>query len=73
MISALAHLRYPVPRQPARPRPIPAVAPDTRCGGDFVPLISYGLPRAGQPTVYVCRNFACKMPVTTAEEVAALL
>ena len=27
----------------------------------------------GQPTAYVCRNFACKTPVTTAEELARQL
>ena len=27
----------------------------------------------GRPTAYVCENFACKMPVTSAEELRGLL
>jgi uncharacterized protein YyaL (SSP411 family) len=32
-----------------------------------IPLLSYRAQRGGQPTAYVCRHFACKMPVTTAD------
>ena len=32
-----------------------------------IPLLSYRTQRGGQPTAYVCRHFACKMPVTTAD------
>jgi len=38
-----------------------------------IPLLSYRLMRGGAPTVYVCRNFACQMPVTTVEAVEGLL
>ena len=27
----------------------------------------------GQPAAYVCQNYACQLPVTTAEELAAQL
>jgi uncharacterized protein len=38
-----------------------------------IPLLGYRTMRNDKPTVYVCRNFACKMPVTTAEEMKTLL
>ena len=38
-----------------------------------IPLLSYRTMRNDKPTVYVCRNFACKMPVTTPEEMKELL
>ena len=42
-------------------------------GEATIPLLSYRTQRGDAPTVYVCENFACKMPVTTADEVEALL
>ena len=38
-----------------------------------IPLLSYRTMRDDKPTVYVCRNFACKMPVTAPEEMKTLL
>jgi hypothetical protein len=38
-----------------------------------IPLLSYRTMRGGRPTVYVCRHFACQMPVTTPDEVRGLL
>jgi uncharacterized protein YyaL (SSP411 family) len=32
-----------------------------------IPLLSWRVQRGGQPTAYVCRHFACKMPVTTVD------
>ncbi len=62
-----------VVRKPYRPNAITALALDNVDGEDVVPLLNYRVKRGGKPTVYVCRHFACKMPVTTAEEVAELL
>ncbi len=62
-----------VVRKPYRPNAITALAPENVDGEDIVPLLNYRVQRGGKPTVYVCRNFACKMPVTTVEEVEALL
>ncbi len=38
-----------------------------------VPLLEGRDLRDGQPTVYVCRGFVCDRPVTTVEELAAIL
>jgi uncharacterized protein YyaL (SSP411 family) len=62
-----------VAQQPYRPNAIAALAPANVEGEAAIPLLSYRTMRAGQPTVYVCRHFACKMPVTTPEEAEALL
>ncbi len=35
---------------------------------DLVPYIANYKPVDGKPTAYVCRNFACKAPITQAEE-----
>ena len=40
---------------------------------ESIPLLSNRVTKAGSATVYVCRNFACRMPVTTAEETSAAL
>jgi uncharacterized protein YyaL (SSP411 family) len=58
---------------PYRPNIIAALAPDDVEGETTIPLLNYRMRRAGVPTVYVCRNFACKMPVTTPDEVDSLL
>ena len=60
-------------RQPFRPNLITAHAPLDVQEHATIPLLSHRVMRAGQPTVYVCRNFACRMPVTTAAETAVLL
>jgi uncharacterized protein YyaL (SSP411 family) len=60
-------------REPYRPNVITALANADVPGDHTIPLLSYRVMRGGQPTVYVCRNFACAMPVTTAGEVQRLL
>ena len=62
-----------VAQQPYRPNAIAALAPANVEGEANIPLLSYRVMRGGAPTVYVCRNFACQMPVTTAEAVEGLL
>ncbi len=42
-------------------------------GVPTVPLLDNRDPVDGQPTAYVCRDFACQAPVTEAEELRALL
>lgn len=56
-----------------RPNVIIALARESVPGEATIPLLSYRTQRDGQPTVYVCRNFACEMPVTSAEDVRRLL
>jgi uncharacterized protein len=60
-------------QQPYRPNVIVALSSDDVDGEHPIPLLSYRTQRGGQPTVYVCRHFACKMPVTTVGEVESLL
>ena len=60
-------------RGPYRPNLITAFAADDVGEHDIIPLLSHRVRREGQTTVYVCRKFSCLMPVTTAEETAALL
>ncbi len=38
-----------------------------------VPLLNGRLAQGGRPTAYVCRNFACRLPVDSAAEMAAQL
>ena len=40
---------------------------------DRLPFIAPLTPRHGQATAYVCRDFACRQPVTTAEELGRLV
>jgi uncharacterized protein YyaL (SSP411 family) len=56
-----------------RPNAVVALAEANVEGEATIPLLSYRMLRGGKPTVYVCRHFACKMPVTTPEEAEALL
>ena len=42
-------------------------------GDHALPLLSYRTMKGGAPTVYVCRHFTCQMPVTTPEDMRALL
>lgn len=60
-------------QQPYRPNVITALSPTNVSGEATIPLLSYRTMRAGQPTVYVCRNFACQMPVTDPAAVRTLL
>ncbi|NJO83793.1 MAG: thioredoxin domain-containing protein, partial [Blastochloris sp.] len=60
-------------REPYRPNVIVALAPQDIPAENTIPLLNYRTQRGGQPTVYVCRDFACRMPVTTPNEVAELL
>jgi uncharacterized protein YyaL (SSP411 family) len=60
-------------QQPYRPNVVTALAEDDMQGEATIPLLSYRTRRNGEPTVYVCRNFVCQMPVTTADEVRELL
>ncbi|MCB9459276.1 MAG: thioredoxin domain-containing protein [Anaerolineaceae bacterium] len=55
------------------PNVITALARNPVDGDDTVPLLSYRTMRDSQPTVYVCRNFVCQMPVTSPEEMTQLL
>jgi uncharacterized protein YyaL (SSP411 family) len=40
---------------------------------DDVPLLSGRTPVDGRPAAYVCRGFVCERPVTTVDELAAVL
>ena len=60
-------------REVYRPNVITALARENVDGETTIPLLNYRSMRGDTPTVYVCQNFACKMPVTTAEEMADLL
>lgn len=60
-------------QKPYRPNVITALAPEDTGGEAVIPLLRHRTRRDGQPAVYVCRNFACQFPVTTAAEVIALL
>ncbi|MEL6151443.1 MAG: thioredoxin domain-containing protein, partial [Chloroflexota bacterium] len=60
-------------RTPYRPNVITALSPRNVDGETNIPLMNYRTMRGGEPTVYVCENFACQMPVTTPEDVENLL
>ncbi len=67
--TALLHII----RKPYRPNVITALAPANVDGETTIPLLNYRIMRGDQPTVYVCENFACKMPVTAPDDVRNLL
>jgi uncharacterized protein YyaL (SSP411 family) len=50
-----------------------AAAPTDQEALDAVPLLTGRLLMEKRPTAYVCQNFACRMPVTRSEELAAQL
>ncbi len=52
----------------ATPGAVLAIGP-----GDGIPLLAGRGLVDGQPAAYVCRNFACRLPVTTPEELLATL
>lgn len=60
-------------REVYRPNVITALARENVDGEVNIPLLNYRIMRGDKPTVYVCQHFACKMPVTTADEMANLL
>ncbi len=60
-------------RQPYRPNVITALAASDVEGETTIPLLNQRTMRNAEPTVYVCKNFACQMPVTTPAEVEKLL
>lgn len=60
-------------RRPFRPNVITAWASGDVAEHKTIPLLSHRLMRGGRATVYVCRDFACQLPVTSATETAALL
>ncbi len=60
-------------RGPYRPNVISALAAEDVPGEAGIPLLSYRTMRGGQPTVYVCRHFACANPVTTPDALRGLL
>ncbi|MEW5959284.1 MAG: thioredoxin domain-containing protein [Chloroflexota bacterium] len=57
---------------PYRPNQVVALAGESESDG-HPELVQSRPTRAGQPTVYVCQNFTCTQPVTTPQELAALL
>ena len=59
-----------VVRERLRPRVVLAGGPGP---DDRVPLLAGREPVDGQATAYVCEHFACRRPVTGADELAALL
>jgi len=64
---------FDVLRRPYRPNVITALARGNQDEHELIPLLSYRVQREDKPTVYVCRNFMCQMPVTSAEETRQLL
>jgi uncharacterized protein YyaL (SSP411 family) len=59
-------------RQPYRPAQVVACAPQPD-DAHPIPLLRGRTLLDGQPTAYVCRQFACQLPVTTPEALAAQL
>jgi hypothetical protein len=62
-----------VAQKPFRPNLITALAPSDMPANATIPLLSYRTLRDGQPTVYVCRRFACANPVNTTAALEELL
>ena len=60
-------------RQPYRPNVVVAHARDDIDEHESIPLLNARNRIDGMTTVYVCRNFACRLPVKTASETEALL
>jgi len=62
-----------VARKPYSPNIITALSPDDVPAEANIPLLGYRTLRNNQPTVYVCRHFACANPVNTPAEFETLL
>ena len=60
-------------RRPYRPNVVVAHARDDVDEHESIPLLNARNRIDGMTTVYVCRNFACRLPVKTAAETEALL
>ena len=60
-------------RWPFRPNVVVAWSREDVARHETIPLLSERSTLSGQATVYVCRNFTCRLPVTTAEDSAAAL
>ena len=60
-------------RQPYRPNVVVALANEDIHEHESIPLLNARRKIDGMTTVYICRNFACRLPVTTAAEAEALL
>jgi uncharacterized protein YyaL (SSP411 family) len=58
---------------PYRPNQVVALAASEEEAAAHPPLAHHRSMQAGQATAYVCQNFTCRQPVTTPEELAALL
>ncbi|KXK14942.1 MAG: hypothetical protein UZ15_CFX003002900 [Chloroflexi bacterium OLB15] len=56
-----------------RPNAVVALSPADVDGEHTIPLLSYRTMQEGEPTVYVCRQFACQLPVTTPDALQSLL
>jgi uncharacterized protein YyaL (SSP411 family) len=41
--------------------------------GATIPYLDRKIPIGGKPTVYICRNYTCKKPLTDPEEVRQAL
>ncbi len=62
-----------VVQQPYRPGVITALSSADVPAEAEIPLLGFRTRKDGAPTVYVCRHFACQMPVTTPAAVRDLL
>jgi uncharacterized protein YyaL (SSP411 family) len=60
-------------RESYRPNIITALAREDVPAEHKIPLLSYRSAKDNAPTAYICRNFACRMPVTNHEDMVALL
>ena len=62
-----------VAKETYRPNTIIALSADDASDTETIPLLNARTMHDGKPTAYVCRNFACQMPVTTTDAMRALL
>jgi uncharacterized protein YyaL (SSP411 family) len=50
------------------PNKVVVLAEDADDSAEFIPLLRERTLLDGRPTAYVCENFACRRPVTSAED-----